>query len=200
MVPNRRHMLFAALVVGIAAVTGAAALLLTGPKPAGIGTALIGGPFALTDQDGKRVSEKDFLGRHMLVIFGYTFCPDVCPGELQVMSAALDIMGADSRALTPVFVSFDPERDPPPVMKVYIGNFHPAFRALTGSPQDIAAMARTYRIYYSKVPSKGGPDQYLMDHSAFIYLMGPDGAYKTHFTYGTDARKLAAEITAAMAE
>lgn len=196
--PSRRTLFFAALVLVVAAATGLAALYLTRPGSGGFGTALVGGPFALTDQDGKRVSEKDFLGKHTLVVFGYTFCPDVCPGELQVISAALDALGPEAEALRPLFVTVDPQRDTPEVMKAYIQNFHPAFRALTGSAAEIAAMAKAYRVYYREVPSKGGPLDYLMDHTAFIYLMGPDGTYRTHFPYSTDAKKLAAEIRAAM--
>lgn len=163
------------------------------------GEALVGGPFELTDQDGKRVTDKDFRGRYMLVAFGYTFCPDVCPSELQVMSAALDKLGKDAERVQPVFVSIDPERDAPKVMKNYVANFRPGFMGLTGSADDIAKAASAYRVYYARAKGFEDKADYLMDHSALIFLMGPDGKYVKFFPYSTDAEQLARDIKAAMA-
>jgi protein SCO1/2 len=166
--------------------------------PAGTGTALVGGPFTLTDQDGRRVSEKDFLGKYMLVFFGYTYCPDICPTELQVMTAALDQMGPAAKEIQPVFISVDPARDTPEVMKSYVENFGPRLIGLTGSPEEVAAAAKAYRVYYAKSGDTASAEDYLVDHSSIIYLMGPDGRFVRHFTYTTDASKLASELKEAI--
>ena len=196
--PSRSTLITSVIFLLIATMIGGYAYVLrqstTGET--GAGTALIGGPFALTDQSGKRVTEKDFLGKYMLVFFGYTYCPDVCPTELQVMSAALDMIGARAERIQPVFVTVDPERDTPEVMKSYVENFGPRLTGLTGSAADIAAMAKVFRVYYARAGEKDSAD-YLMDHSSIIYLMDPDGRFLKHFTYTTDARKLADDLLAA---
>ena len=196
--PRRSVVIAAALVLFAALALGSYALLSRQvPGFTGSGTALVGGPFTLTDQTGKRVTEKDFLGKHMLVFFGYTFCPDVCPTELQVMTAALDMIGPEADKITPVFVTFDPERDTVQVMKAYVENFGPRLVGLTGSPDEIATVAKAYRVYYAKAGKSGSPD-YLMDHSSIIYLMGPDGSFVKHFTYTTDAKALAQSLKEAL--
>ena len=193
--PRRPILILAAVILLIAAGLGGYALL-TGAahRPLGSGVALVGGPFSLIDQDGRRVSEKDFLGKYMLVFFGYTYCPDVCPTELQVMTAALDQMGPEADRIQPVFVSIDPARDTPQVLKAYVANFGPRLVGLTGTAEEVAAIARAYRVYYAKAANSGSGTDYLMDHSSIIYLMGPDGRFLTHMAYTTDAAKLAAEL------
>jgi cytochrome oxidase Cu insertion factor (SCO1/SenC/PrrC family) len=193
--PRRTILLFAALVLLLAAGIGGYAWMsqrLAGQT--GSGEALVGGPFAMTDQNGQRVTEKDFLGRHMLVFFGYTYCPDICPTELQVMMAALDSMGPEAEKVQPIFVSVDPARDTPEVLKAYVENFSPRLIGLTGSPEEVAAMAKAYRAYYAKSGDTSSPDAYLMDHSSIIYLMGPDGRFVKHFAYTTDPQRLAGEL------
>jgi len=197
--PSRRTAILAAAVLALAATLGGAALLWRGGGPAMVGEALIGGPFAMTDQDGKRVTEKDFLGRYMLVFFGFTYCPDICPTELQVMTAALDRLGGKGERIQPVFVSIDPERDTPENVKAYVANFGPRLVGLTGSAEDVAAMAKAYRVYYQKVKG-ASPADYTMDHSAIIYLMAPDGKFRKHFPYTTDAKALAEGLLDAMAD
>lgn len=160
--------------------------------------ALIGGKFALTNQDGKRVTDTDFRGKWMLVSFGYTSCPDVCPAELQAMANAMDQLGAKSEAVTPVFVTIDPERDTVAAVSDYVKNFHARFVGLTGTSDEIKQAARAYRVYYAKAEAKNSAMGYLMDHSAFIYLMNPDGEYVTHFAYGTPPEKIASTIEKAM--
>ncbi len=162
------------------------------------GQALVGGPFELTSHTGERVSEKTFHGKHMLLYFGYTYCPDVCPTELQVMSAALDKLGGTADQVQPIFVTIDPERDTAKTMATYVANFHPKLIGLTGSAEDIAKIAKAYRVYYARAKDDGSSSEYLMDHSSIYYLMGPDGAFKKHFTYTTDAEKLANGIKAAL--
>lgn len=147
-----------------------------------VGQALIGGPFQLTDQDGRARTDADFRGRYLLVYFGYTSCPDVCPTTLQTITNAMAKLGGDAAKVTPVFITIDPARDTPAVMKAYAANFDPRLVALTGSDAEIAAAAKAYRIYYAKV---GEGANYSMDHSSIVYLMGPDGKYLGHF--GMDA-------------
>ena len=157
------------------------------------GKALVGGAFTLTDHTGKRVTEKDFLGKYMLVYFGYTYCPDVCPGELQVVAAALDELGAQADQIQPVFITVDPERDTVAQMASYVPSFHDRLVGLTGSSEEIAAAAKAYRVYYAKVDD---PDstEYLMDHSSIVYLMNPSGEYVAHFPYGTKPKDMATKL------
>ena len=180
----------------IGALAGAASLIVTraptGPEVATTGTALIGGPFTLVGRDGKTVTDRAFRGKYMLVFFGFTHCPDICPAELQVMSAALDALGPKANEIIPIFITLDPERDAPPVVTGYVMNFSPRFVGLTGSPEQIAEAAKAYRVTYSKFQEAGAkPDDYSIDHSALVYLMGKDGKFLTHFDYGTPAAKMA---------
>lgn len=198
--PRRIIVILAAAVLLLAAGAGGFFLMNRQLSQTGAtGVALVGGPFSLVNQDGKRVTEKDFLGKYMLVFFGYTYCPDVCPTELQVMTAALDQMGPEAEKIQPVFVSVDPQRDTPEVLKAYVGNFGPRLMGLTGTPEEIASVAKAYRVYYAKSGDKDSPDAYLMDHSSIVYLMGPDGHFVKHFPYSTDAQKLAVELKEALA-
>jgi cytochrome oxidase Cu insertion factor (SCO1/SenC/PrrC family) len=198
--PTRRTLLFAVTMIVAAALVGLAAVLLIPRKsgPLAIGSPDVGGPFSLVNQDGVRVTDKDFRGRYMLVFFGYTFCPDVCPTELQVITQAIDGMGEKGKAIQAIFVSIDPARDTPDVLKSYVSNFGAGLVGLTGSPEEIAAAAKAYRVYYRK--SEGGdPVNYLMDHSSIIYLMGPDGRFVKHFTFTADAKALANGLAEAIA-
>ncbi|MCF3628231.1 SCO family protein [Thalassospiraceae bacterium LMO-SO8] len=155
----------------------------------------IGGPFTLTDHTGRQVTEKDFQGKAMLIFFGYTYCPDVCPTSLTEISAAMDKLGPLADKVVPILVSIDPERDTPEVLKDYVAHFHPGIVGLTGTLEQIKQAARVYRVYFAKVPDKGGDkDAYLMDHSSVIYLMGPNGKFLAHFSTQTDAETMAAKI------
>jgi protein SCO1/2 len=177
----------------IGAIAGAAMLALTengsGRAVATSGKALIGGPFTLIDQHGKTVTDRDFRGRFMLVFFGFTHCPDICPAELQVMSQSLETLGPEAADVVPIFITLDPERDTQAVMADYVKNFGTRFVALTGSSEAVAAAAKAYRIAYAKFQEQNAGD-YSIDHSAFVYLMGKDGEYVTHFAYGTPAEKM----------
>src|SRR5436190_639602 len=197
--PSRRTLIFALVVVLVALVSGGTALWFA-PRggPVSTGKALIGGPFTLTDHNGKRVSEKTYAGKYLLVLFGYTYCPDVCPSELQVMSAALDQLGPDAEKIQPLFITIDPARDTPQLLKDYVGNFSPRLVGLTGSDKDIADVAGKYRVYYEKAPASKNTSDYLMDHSTILYLMRPDGTFLKHFTYGTDPKALADGIRRAI--
>jgi len=154
------------------------------------GKALIGGPFTLVGKDGKTITDQDFRGRHMLVFFGFTHCPDICPAELQVMAAALDELGPDAEKVVPIFITLDPERDTPEAVTAYVENFGPNFVGLSGSPEAIDKAAKAYRVAYQKFQDETMGDNYTIDHSALAYLMGPDGEYITHIPYGTPAPKM----------
>jgi len=183
--------LLAVIVAGflIGALGGAALLVLSqggqGPAVQTSGKALIGGPFTLVGRDGKPVTDQAFRGKYMLVFFGFTHCPDICPAELQVMAAALDELGPKANEIIPIFITLDPERDTPMVVSDYVTNFSPRFVGLTGSSEQIAAAAKAYRVVYSKFQQDNSSSDYSIDHSAFVYLMGKDGEYITHFAYGT---------------
>jgi len=141
--------------------------------------ATIGGPFSLTDQDGRTVTERDLKGRPFLVFFGFTHCPDVCPTALFEVSEIMRALGPDADRVRAVFVTVDPERDTPATLKDYLSSFDPRLSALTGDPEAVTAMAKAYRVYYKKVPlSEGG---YTMDHTAIVYLMNKDGKFVSPF-------------------
>jgi cytochrome oxidase Cu insertion factor (SCO1/SenC/PrrC family) len=200
--PSRQKLIFALVVLIIAAITGFGALWFTRSLPGGIasGTALVGGPFSLTDQNGERMTDQEFRGKYMLIFFGYTFCPDVCPSELQVMSAALDKLGPQADKIQPIFITIDPARDTPETLKVYVSNFHPRLIGLTGSETEVASVANAYRAYYAKAKGTENKPDYLMDHGTILYLMGPDGKFLKHFSYGTEAEGLAEALRQIISE
>ena len=191
-------MVFGILTLLLALALAGFALWQTRGQLPGSGSALVGGPFTMVNHKGETVTEKSFAGKPMLLFFGFTFCPDVCPTELQVMAAALDELGAAGADIQPVFVSIDPERDTPDVMAAYVGNFGERFTGLTGTPQQVSDMAKAYRVFYQKQDNKADPASYLMDHSSITYLMGADGKFLKHFTYSTDAKALAQGLRLAL--
>jgi protein SCO1/2 len=160
------------------------------------GEIAVGGPFQLVDQDGKKVSDADFRGRFMLIYFGYSFCPDVCPTTLGVMAEALDRMGADGRKIVPVFITVDPARDTPKVLKQYMAAFGPRFVGLTGDDAAIGKVEKAYRVYAKKRPlDDAKPDgNYAMDHSSVMYLVGPDGKVVTYYDEAISPDDLAADL------
>ena len=139
------------------------------------GRGTVGGPFTLTDQNGQKSSDSEFRGKLMIVYFGYTFCPDVCPADLMAITQALDALGAAAEGVQPVFITVDPERDTP-LLKDYVAAFHPSLVGLTGSAEEIRKVANSYKAYYRKVPSER-KGEYSIDHAGVIYLMGRDGEY-----------------------
>ncbi len=158
----------------------------------------MGGPFTLVNTAGETVTEASFRGRWMLVYFGYTYCPDVCPTELQTMSAALDRLGPLAEQVVPVFITVDPERDTPAALAEYVKLFDERMLGLTGSKEQIAAAAKSYRVYYARAKAKDMTD-YLMDHSSFIYLIGPDGGFRALFRHGMPAQEMADAMKARLA-
>lgn len=159
-----------------------------------VGKAQVGGPFSLVDHTGKAVTDQDFRGRHMIVFFGFTHCPDVCPSGLQVIANALDQLGPRAEQVTPVLITVDPERDTPAQLAEYVKSFHPRLVGLTGTPEQVQAAAKAYRVYYKKVPDPKSAAEYTVDHSSIIYLMDPKGEFVTHFTHGTPAEAIATRI------
>ncbi len=159
------------------------------------GRALIGGPFSLVNQRGERVTDEDLAGRYKLIYFGYTYCPDFCPMSLSSMTKALDLLEPEqAERVTPIFISVDPERDTVAHLKDYAGLFHPRLVALTGTPEETDAAARAYRVYHNKVDAAESPTDYLVDHSVFTYLMGPDGEYLTHFGHDATPEEIAERL------
>jgi protein SCO1/2 len=162
---------------------------------------LIGGPFTLVDQNGATVTDADFKGKFMLVYFGYTFCPDVCPTALNRNSAAMDILGEQEDKVVPILITVDPARDTVAHMKQYATFFHPRLVALTGSDEQVKAAAKAYRVYFAKVEEEGGdPDNYLMDHTAITFMMGPDGKFVQHFSHDATPEDMAERMRKVMAE
>jgi cytochrome oxidase Cu insertion factor (SCO1/SenC/PrrC family) len=155
----------------------------------------IGGPFALTDHTGKRVTDQDFRGRFTLVYFGYTSCPDMCPLGLQTISQALDELppGLQDKVV-PLFMTVDPARDTVEVLRDYLRPFHPRLVGLTGSETEIADALRAYRVYARKAEAKASDGSYLVDHSTFTYLMDEDGKYLSHFGHGVTPDEMAERL------
>jgi len=195
--PIRRYRLAAAL----------ASLLLTplalggcsgAPETPPLAGATIGGPFTLTDQDGRKVSDRDFAGKYRLIYFGYTFCPDVCPLDVQTLMKGFRQLETDNPALAariqPIFITVDPARDTPPVLKQFVRAFHPRLIGLTGSEAEIAAVAKRFAIYYKKQQPAAGASGYLMDHSRQAMLFGPQGEPIALITQDKDADAVVADI------
>lgn len=158
----------------------------------------IGGPFTLIDSVGRTVTDADFRGEFMMIYFGFTFCPDVCPTSLSLMAAVLDDAPESVRErVRPVFITIDPERDTPEAVGEYAAAFGERFVGLTGTDAQIEAVARAYKVYYNKVEEEGA-DYYLMDHSSIIYLVGPDGDLVSQFSPSTDRDVLVERLTEAV--
>jgi protein SCO1/2 len=153
----------------------------------------LGGPFALTDQNNMLRTEKDFAGKYTLVFFGYTYCPDVCPATLAVMAAALDKLGPRADRIVPLFITVDPKRDTPEKMKSYLASFGTRFVGLTGTADDIAKVAKEYRVYYREHPAENG-GEYTVDHSGVVYLMDPNGKFIANYSLDTSPDMLAADL------
>ena len=154
----------------------------------------IGGPFALTDQNGKTVTSDSLKGKPTLIYFGYAFCPDVCPTSLLLMETAVEKLAADApKKVNLVFITVDPERDTQEVIKGYVPNFGPTFIGLTGTPAQVEQVTRAYRVYSQKVPGKDGAP-YLMDHSSIVYLLDRNGRFVTHFTHEAKAETIATAV------
>jgi protein SCO1/2 len=190
---SRVVVVFGAFLAGLV-LCMSAILLVTGTThlPLGQGSVTVGGPFHLTDQDGKPFTDQDVKGRPFLVFFGFTRCPDICPTTLFEMSQLLRKLGPEADRTGALFITVDPERDTPAVMKDYLSNFDPHLRGLTGDRASIDAALKAYRVYAKKVPLDGG--DYTMDHTALVYLMDKDGHFVAPFNMQRTADTEAAEL------
>jgi cytochrome oxidase Cu insertion factor (SCO1/SenC/PrrC family) len=171
---------------------------LTTSPPPGVTAGAIGGPFALTDGAGRKVTDRDFRGRYLLVYFGYTSCPDACPTTLNQMAAALDQLGAKAAQVQPLFITVDLRRDTPAVIGPYAAAFSPRILGLTGAPDAVAQVIREYRVYAN---ASGGPRaDYTVDHSSILYLMGPEGGFLAAIPASASGEAIAAEIARQLPE
>lgn len=185
-------LVFCAFVAGLMLFTGAVFLIAgRGSLPPAPLASAIGGPFELIDQDGRTVTDKDLKGHPTLIFFGFTHCPDICPTTLFDVSEVFRALG-DKQKVAGYFVTVDPERDKPAILKDYLQSFDPRLRALSGSPEAIAAMQKTYRVYARKVPTEGG--DYTMDHSALVYLMDKEGRFVAPFNLKRKPEEAAADL------
>ena len=156
----------------------------------------IGGPFEMVDHNGNTVTDATYSGRFMLIYFGFTYCPDICPTELQKVSTALGALSQQERgALQPLFVTVDPERDTVAEMAGYVGHFHEDLIGLTGTADQVSKMAEAYRVWYKKMDDPDSTAGYTMEHTSILYFMGPDGDYVDHFTFATKSDEMAARIS-----
>ena len=184
--------LAAAFLAGAAALAAIAVVLWPRGGEMAVSPSAVGGPFKLTDQNGRTVTEADFKGKPFLVFFGFTHCPDVCPTALFDMSEAFRRLGPDAEKLSALFITVDPERDTPEKLKEYLQSFHPRIVALTGTRADIDAVTKAYKAYAKKVPLDGG--EYTMDHSAIVYLMDREGRFVAPFNLKRPADEAAADL------
>jgi protein SCO1/2 len=158
----------------------------------------VGGPFTLIDHTGKRRTDEDFRGKVMLIYFGFTYCPDICPTDLQNIGLALDQLGPAADKVQPLFITVDPERDTAEHLKEYLSLFHPRIIGLTGDAVAVGAAAEAFKVYQVRVPGKG--DGYTIDHTAFVYLIGPDGSYLGFLPPGTSPERIAETLRNQMAQ
>lgn len=169
------------------------------PSGNAAGVVTLGGPFSLVDNKGNAFSDADLKGRYSLVFFGFTHCPDICPLTLQVITDALEQAGPAGEHVTPIFITVDPERDTVEAVNAYVGAFHPRFVGLTGSPEQVTAATKAFRVFARKAPLKDAEGKetgdYTMEHSGLIFLIDPQGNYLTHFANGTPAEEIAAYLS-----
>jgi protein SCO1/2 len=154
----------------------------------------IGGPFELTAQTGERVTSAELIDGPTLIYFGYTFCPDICPVDVQTIARAVDILAEDGIEVTPVFITIDPERDTPEALAQWAAAVHPELVALSGSPEDIRAAADAYKVYYQKAEVEGSAAGYLMNHTTYFYLMTPGKGITAMFRHDVTPEGLASDI------
>jgi cytochrome oxidase Cu insertion factor (SCO1/SenC/PrrC family) len=191
-------MIFGLVTLLLAAALGGYALWSSRSMTTSSGVALVGGPFTMVNHKGETVTDLTFRGKPMLVFFGFTYCPDICPTELQVMTAAIADLGEAGKDIQPVLVTIDPARDTPAVLASYVSNFGDNVVGLTGSDAQVAKIAKAYRVFYTKQDNPKDPGNYSMDHSSIIYLMGENGKFIKHFSYTTDAKALASGLKLAL--
>jgi protein SCO1/2 len=156
---------------------------------------LVGGDFILHDVNGNIVDSKQFRGKYLLIYFGFTFCPDICPASLSEMGLVIDDLAQEANLLQPIFITIDPKRDTQAQLKEYFTHFNPAILPLTGSAEEIKQVATSFKVYYSvSHNTKNDPENYLVDHSSFFYFVGPDGRLIKYYTSKVPASDIATDI------
>lgn len=195
---RRQVTLIAAVAVAIAIGLGIGLLIPVTDSTIEVTESVVGGPFEMVNHRGETVTQETYAGQHMLIYFGYTFCPDVCPTELQSIALALDEMGSKADSVVPLFVTIDPGRDTVDAMKEYVTLFHPRIVGLTGTPAQVKQMADEYGVYFVKARDTGASTEYLMDHSSLIFLMDGHGRYVTHLRPGMSPEAMARVLSKAL--
>ena len=185
----------------VVAIVGVAIWLSFAQRPVELSPAMVnvqgadvGGPFQLTAQTGERITSEELIDGPTLIYFGYTFCPDVCPVDTQIMAQAVDILAEQGIEVTPVFITVDPERDTPEALADYAEAVHPEMIALSGTPEEIRAAADAYKVFYQKVETPGSAAGYLMNHTAYFYLMTPEQGLTALFRRDVTPESLASDI------
>jgi protein SCO1/2 len=198
---NRRTAIALAAGLAVIAAIGLAAIyaVVTDRMPVAMPIAAMpsnaaGGPFALVDGSGATVTDQTFRGKWELVFFGYTYCPDLCPTTLGTIADALTELGPLASEIQPLFITVDPQRDTPDIVGAYVKNFDPRIVGLTGSAKAIAAVAAEYKVYYAVHKTGDGPNDYLMDHSGFVYLMNPEGTFARVLSGDTSGKAMAEKL------
>ena len=195
-----RYILLISVFLGLAVLAGMQLVSPPPAKPLSYGEAQVGGDFSLIDHESQPFTQEQLKGRFALVYFGFTHCPDICPTGLMTITHALEALGKDAQAIQPVFISVDPERDTPKALSEYLQNFHPSFIGLSGSDEQVKQTAAAFKVYYSKVEQPGSALGYLVDHSGYIFLMGPDGKYLAHFPHNVAEQTLTATLRKLMSK
>lgn len=167
---------------------------LSTPLPRSFEPAAFAADFELTDHQGTVRTDEDFAGKWLLVFFGFTNCPDICPTTLAEVAAVMDDLGPRADRVQSLFISVDPERDTPSQLADFVPRFHPAIVGLTGTPDQIARTGATFKIYYEKMAEAAAPDGYTMAHSSQLFLFDPQGGYVKAFAYGTPAEEILADV------
>lgn len=187
--------------LGLVSIVSATMFTMSGLiTPAASAQVTIGGPFALTAPDGTTVTDMTYRGKWLLVFFGYTFCPDLCPTTLSEFAGALDKLGPEAAKVQPLFITVDPERDTPEVMGEYTEAFDSRIVGLTGSPQQIAAVAQAYGAYGATHKAGAGDEDYLVDHSTYLYIMDPRGRFQRGLDFDTSSDRIADALRELMAQ
>lgn len=196
------HAPFQRVIVVLLGLTASALAVISGETHARPDAAhvTIGGPFVLTSSDGTAVTDVTYRGKWLLLFFGYTSCPDVCPTTLNEIAGTLEALGAESARLQPIFITLDPARDTPAVMGKYTAAFDPRIVGLTGSSEQIAAVARQYGAYAEQRKNGEGPDDYTIDHSTYIYIVDPQGQFVRGLDFDASRGRIAETLRKLMAQ
>ncbi len=202
---NRRHGLIRHSVIGLQTLSNTVvnivfAMALIMSQLSWAAPVTIGGPFMLTAPDGTTVTDQTYRGKWLLVYFGYTFCPDTCPMTLNEIASALEKLGADAAKLKPLFITVDPQRDTREVLEQYTQSFDPRIVGLTGSPQQIDAVTREYGAYSAHHKTGPGPEDYVMDHSTYLYVMDPGGKFVRAFEADASGDRIADALRKLLAQ